>query len=464
MVFNSFQNRHLLISLLLCFWLRFIFLGFTTPWDAHVEENIILHADARGYHQLATTLIHDHRFSYTSYDKLNTLRTPGYPLFIAFVYLIFGIKPWVVLVMQVFLDTCSCLILWKAVKRLFNIKIATLTAYLYALDPFLILYCSSLASDILFVFFIVTFFYFFAIGLKEKGKRDEIVGYCLSALFLGIATLVRPISQYLIIFITAFFLIHFRPHLKKAVALSIFFLILFSVVITPWIYRNYKNFGHFSLSSVGSYALLILYVKPLIMEKTGLDPRTAKTKLINEADDLAKAGGKLPEAMNDFQKAEYQKVIAMRYIKESPVRFFKFYCLGMFHTFSNIATSEFSRKLQLPVDMLDIDMKSTLNIIDIIKSFFRSKSRISLFIALIVFLYMLISYIGFLAGFMTAWKQFHISVLFFCSIIFCYFVFITGTTGIARYKLPAIPFYLPFSVIGLQYLYFKIKDLKLSFF
>ncbi len=454
--------RYLYLALCLSFSFRIVFLLMMSPWDNQVESSIILHADAKGYHQLAETLLNHQRFSYSSTGDLNTLRTPLYPIFIAASYFVFGIHPWVVLFLQALIDTLSCFILWLSIDRLFDRKTAYIAALFYALDPFMILYSTSLASDTLFVFILILSFFFFSYAINPKPKTSVLIYYSIASILLGIATLVRPLSQYIMAFIVVFILFAYRNQIKKAFAISLISCLLFLAAISPWLVRNYNNFGEISLASVGSYALLILYVKPLVMDQTGLDTLAAKKYLVNEANELAISNGQIPENLNDFQKSKYQKSIAIKYIKQHPIKFVEYFCIGMLHTFSNIATSEFARKLQLPVDMLDVDMKSTLNLKSVITSFFHSKSPNSLLIASVVLSYMIISYICLLSGSMIFFKQQNTIPYIFCAGLAFYFIFITGTTGIARYKLPAIPFYLPFVSIGFQWLYNKTRSFKQS--
>ena len=146
------NSKYVVIVLTVCIGVRLIFFGLVQPWNPQVEEQVILVDDAKGYHQLATTLIEDHRFALSGTDPPNAKRTPGYPLFIASAYSLFGPRPWTVLLVQILVDTLSCLLLLLTLARLFGQRVALISSFFYALNPPLILFSSRLLSEVLFVF------------------------------------------------------------------------------------------------------------------------------------------------------------------------------------------------------------------------------------------------------------------------------------------------------------------------
>jgi hypothetical protein len=76
----SIKPRYLVAVALVCLGVRLAFFAAVHPWDAGIEDRVILQDDAIGYHQLATTLVADHRFASGGAGPAEALRTPLYPV------------------------------------------------------------------------------------------------------------------------------------------------------------------------------------------------------------------------------------------------------------------------------------------------------------------------------------------------------------------------------------------------
>src|SRR5262245_13208962 len=71
----------------------------------------IWNTDAQGYHYLALNLLQRGVFSMYAEAPFqpDALRTPGYPLFIASIYALFGVAPRAVIVAQAIIDSITAL-------------------------------------------------------------------------------------------------------------------------------------------------------------------------------------------------------------------------------------------------------------------------------------------------------------------------------------------------------------------
>ena len=166
-----------MLILALCFTLRLLFFMAEKPWNPQVQSHVLLYYDSLGYHNLATTLLHSGRFASNPKAEPDALRTPLYPLFVASSYALFGERPWVTLLIQIMLDTASCYILMVTVIYLFDSRIAVGASFLYALNPFLIVNCSTLLSDVLFVFLLICSFAIFAVAYKSTNRNKYFYFY-----------------------------------------------------------------------------------------------------------------------------------------------------------------------------------------------------------------------------------------------------------------------------------------------
>ena len=440
---------------------RFLLFVIFQPWSPIIEREFILKSDMLGHHRLGITLLESHYFAYSNQDGPETLRMPLYPMFIAVIYSLFGYRPWVVIFFQIVFDSLASVILLFSLSHLFSRKVALAASIFYALDPFLILYSSTtLYSDALFVFLLVVAFWFISNAIVMMSKRGALLYWGLSSLFFGFATLVKPISQYILVFCFLYFLIAYRKHPRTAFIYSVSVAVLFGVVLFPWFFRNYINFGYFSLSSSGSYNLLVLDVAPMEMAKRHEDIQTVKTSLLAEADSLIQADGLDPQELNGFQKSVYWQSLAKTYITNDPTGFVKSYFLGVTHMFFNLDTKNFLEIFGLPV--VPFEMKGYSNLVELIKAFIKIKGVAGLLIGSMILLYLFISYISATVGLIVGWRLYNKPVLLLTLALALYFVVLTGPAGLARFKMPSIPFYLAFAGIGFSHLYAKYRPGKNS--
>jgi len=440
---THFYSRNILLLILFTFCTRFaLFMG-VKPWhDEVIQERIItINSDAMGYHLLAISLLEHQRFEIEGHPE--ALRTPGYPLFICGIYRIFGIRPWVVLLAQIILEMLSCALLYFNISRMLNSRIAFFSCLFYALDPVLILHSVLLMSEILFVFFCILGFTFFCRAFQNLSLRKSIFFYSLSGLCWGLATLVRPISAYIgLIFVLGLFFLY-RKQIKIGLRYAVIWALVFFVTLSPWFLRNYKTFGHFSFSTSGAYNLLALYTTPMEAQKRKQEPRLVRVSLFSEAEEWMRKDGHDPNALNPFEKAKYWKRLAFWYISSDLMVFVKSYFLGIVHTFINVGTGGYAPLLGF--SWTYFDMKAYSNIFDLAKAFLKTKTIQELLITGFISIFFLISYVGLILGLLKSCQN-HLTqnLLWVNFAIAIYFIGIPGPAGLCRFKLPAIPFYLPF--------------------
>ena len=96
------------ILLIAGFILRIILYFLFQPYN-HLDE--VIFQDSKEYHQLALQFFKSGNFIINN-STIDTLRTPGYPLFIWVIFVLFGIKVHLVLFAQIFLNLASVYILF----------------------------------------------------------------------------------------------------------------------------------------------------------------------------------------------------------------------------------------------------------------------------------------------------------------------------------------------------------------
>ena len=335
-------NKSIHILIIICITVRLFLFFLISPWNENVINNNILQpkSDEICYNNLAISILHG---NFSLYGRSEALRTPLYPAFISLFYLLFGKIIWIVLLAQIFVDTITCLFLFLSIKNLISSPIGFYSAFIFALNPFLIMRSVTLMSDTLFIFFCVLFYYFLVKVFLLKSTKYII----LSAIFLGIATLVRPITIYLPLLVILFFLIVNRKKFNNAIKMALLFGLFFLLSISPWIIRNYIVFNEIFFSTSGSYNLLMLYVVPMEVERRKLPTTVVENLLKAEVDSSLIAKGLDPTKLNNFQKDKYFKEIAINYIKKTPFTLLKYDLLGITHTIIGLGTREFATLLNI---------------------------------------------------------------------------------------------------------------------
>lgn len=180
-------------------------------------------------------------------------RTPGYPAFLAPFYAFSHSYSWefsehknahiAALWVQIF--WCSLLpillyvLAWVLTKSLF---IAYTLAIVGIMHPGFILASTFLLTDgpaqIFFIMFLICLF----MTLRSKRQYSEYVWLAGAALALALYTWMRPMGQFVAL---AAVIVLFFSHLslQKKVKHSIFFILVFVALISPWFIRNYQLTG-----------------------------------------------------------------------------------------------------------------------------------------------------------------------------------------------------------------------------
>jgi len=198
-----------------------------------------LSADELDYDSIAANLASGRGFSLNS-TTLSIDRTPGYPFFLAVIYLIFGHNIFIAKIAQLIINALTCVILYLLTKRIFGEKIAIYTAIFVAVYPPLATMALSLYSEALFTFLFALSILLLQIAIE----KERLTIFCLSGLSLALATHTRPtpILFPLMVLAAVPFLNKKRKLLLKGISI---YLIVFGVVLSLWILRNYIIFREF---------------------------------------------------------------------------------------------------------------------------------------------------------------------------------------------------------------------------
>ena len=204
-----------------------------------VETEYLLSEDQLGYIQLAQ------QFSESSFLEVTSERVLGYPLFISFIYAVFGESLWNIVSVQILLDSISCVVIALMAKSLFN-KGFWIAGVLSAINLNMIILSIMILTDTLFLFLFVLFLF----SLFQYIKNKKIMWFFILVILISLATLVRPSSYYLLP-ILLIGLVGWRLWQRDAIlkigALATIYLTVVTVLLGGIHQRNYQRYGSTAL-------------------------------------------------------------------------------------------------------------------------------------------------------------------------------------------------------------------------
>ena len=205
-------------------------------------------SDSRDYHALAQSLMRGEGYRQV-YDgetasfrglTLYAYRMPGYPMFLAGLYSLFGLNPRVAYLANVFCDLVTAVgMLWLG-RVLFGRTSALLATSLFAIH---VLWTANLMSETLFTALFTILGLLLATGMQAPTPRRAL-GYGILQMF---AVFVRPIG--IVALPVALYRILRVPDRTRAVVLAALITGPTLVSAGLWSFRNWRLLGTFTLST-----------------------------------------------------------------------------------------------------------------------------------------------------------------------------------------------------------------------
>lgn len=291
--------------------LLFFYIIFNNP-------SFMIQPDSLSYVNPAENLLKHGFFARGEYPNLTpeTVRTPGYPLFIALAYLLFGRKIESVIILQVFLGALFPIIACKILEELgASPRIRSIGAYLTAIDPLLLIYTVNVLTEELYAL-IIALIILLSIRLLKKGSLSLL---SLTSLLLGFQAYIRPIGMYLPAGAFLYFL--FLKRFKEA-----FMILLISyLLIFGWSFRNYKEAGVFEFSTISGASMLFFRAAYVLQFERGESWVKIGEELKRELHEKAKG-------LNEAQKLALAKKMGVNIILSHPVSTLKVLLKGALGT------------------------------------------------------------------------------------------------------------------------------------
>ncbi|MBU4224168.1 glycosyltransferase family 39 protein [Patescibacteria group bacterium] len=267
-----------------------------------------------GYYEISRNLADNGVFSVDSEAPFapHPLRPPLYPYYLAGLLVLFG-SYWVVTIFNLIIASLLPVLGFFIVKQAIAYeRISIAAGFAMALEPFSALLSFIFYTETFFIFLFFIFLIFFFKYFKENSLRN----IAWASVFLGLATLVKPTTQYLPIVIPILILWHFRKNISKKTFYHIAsFAVIFLMLISPWLYRNYEEFGAVGMTAQPAFNLY-MYFTPTVLS---LDKGTEYKK---ELADLTARDGVDGTEIN-LSNSDYFISRSLNEIKNHPIGIIK---------------------------------------------------------------------------------------------------------------------------------------------
>ncbi|KNZ68718.1 hypothetical protein Tfer_2713 [Thermincola ferriacetica] len=266
-------------------------------------------SDMQDYDRRAVTLQEKGTFA-TNEKHGATYRPPGYVVFLALIYKVFGHNYHVVYILQSLMSVSVLLAIYLFARRVFDQNTALMGLIIAALYVPFIGYSGVLLTEILFLTLFSYALYSFVRGTQE----NKVHWFVLSGVLFGLATLTRSISLLVPLILLGWYCLRsYKEVLTKRLWFPSILMILFmALTIMPWTIRNYMEQKEFVLVDTIS----------------GLNLLTGNNDYATGyyTDEVMKLPGyrrAVTEGKNDAQVDRFMKQEAVRWIAQHPVLFIK---------------------------------------------------------------------------------------------------------------------------------------------
>lgn len=191
------------------------------------------------YNYIAKNILDGHGYRFFPDTAETLLRSPGYPLFLAVIFKIFGENLIIIKIINIIFVIFSSLLLTNISLILFkDKKLADISTIIFLLHPGIILAETRGAVEVLFMSFMIIFIF---LGLKIL-QTNKIWIFVAFGLCVGAASVVRSTAILFPFFFIAYLMWLKRntPEFRTVVLGSLAMLFAMSAVLSPWVLRNYS--------------------------------------------------------------------------------------------------------------------------------------------------------------------------------------------------------------------------------
>lgn len=253
---------------------------------AYDEPSRYMSSDSVEFQNIAINILDRGSYSKSSDDPSipDLQRTPLFPLIIAGLYLLKSRDPLIVLLFNHFVFVLTCFVLLWICRRFFSWHLGPLVLGIWTFDISAILAGNTMMAEIVFAWlFLLTLGFLLA---YLKGLGFWWLAGC--AALLGLLTLTKPAGAYFPLFIAGIILLPSVWSRLGKIKLALHvgcFLLIYLVILSPWLIRNYVSAGIVTISSMQEHQLLYYHAALVESEKRHMTLREAQIAIASSISD-----------------------------------------------------------------------------------------------------------------------------------------------------------------------------------
>jgi hypothetical protein len=402
--------------------------------------------DSAEYNAVALNIAHGNGIKKAD-GTYNFRRLPGYSLFLAACYKLFGDNPVKAILVQIILSSLIPVLIFFLSLYLFpaHLLLAKIAALWGAVHVGFLLHSGMILADSLFVFcFLLFCLLFFA-------QRN----FFFVGILLGVCAIIRPVGHYLLILLI-FMLLALRNQVGQKIKDVVLLCVGWLSIVFGWLLRNYVLTGVIFFHTLPGIHFLIYSASYVDMEVNQCCYYESKKKLMWQWNAIiAKQEKVIGRKLHDIETCNIAEKIAIKKILESPVYFLKHSVIHMCKTCI----------WPYGLTLLFFDSGKDGSYYDKVSFFQRIKrllvpkvtNKLVLFFIYFELLFLFLTMIGVVGFvFLSCFNKALLYTLLHTLPFIFLFIFITLAYGCARLRLPIEPFLVIFS------LYFWMVFLKTS--
>ncbi|MFH1253945.1 MAG: hypothetical protein V1646_00770 [bacterium] len=421
--------------------------------------------DSEHYHKIALSLVSGNGFYNLDGVTPQFYRMPGYPVFLAGCYKLFGIQQIAVIILQTCLSSFIPLLIFLLTLTLLpsQLRTAKLASLAACIDLGYIIFSGLIMSEILFTifftFFLILFLYnytpFFCKKESLISDNHPIFRLFLAGIILGIAGLIRPVG-YPVLLTSIFLLLISKDKILKKIKSITVISTGFICVLSIWIMRNFILTGYIFMHTLSGPHFLNHTAVRLCMIDEKITYEQAQKKVYAELKNFEIAeNNSLGRPLQEIEFCQLAEKLAISYMLKNPVLTAQHFISNMLKTTFGLYSSELlmiDSKGQLPEYSNNRSVKSIFKrflLPDVNNKFI----ILVIYFEIIFFLFLLFGLVMFIIK--AIFDREKICVLIKALPFICCLIFLTLSCGYARLRLPIESFLIILAIKEWQFLFSK---------
>ena len=315
---QNWKKHPLFAVLALAFLLRMIFFIIVIP---HPER--VVRRDTVTYVTPAENMLADKAFSQPGIECAR--RTPAYPVFIAFAFTVFGRSLLAVSLVQIFLSVLTVVLVYYLATLYVSRRAGVFAALFFALSLNSIVYSLYVLTETLFTFLFVLI----VIALVQFQRNNSWIWILLAACSTACAVLSRPVAQILVL-VFALWILFIAQNWRRKMAFAAAYVGIVAVLVLPWMARNARVCGPFTISTISDYNILYTFAASLQADMSGQDEETVRAFYHEKIDSALALPSGEPVAS---RAARLQRKMGLQIISAHPFRYLQVHLTGTLNSF-----------------------------------------------------------------------------------------------------------------------------------